>query len=262
MRRLAIACTVVAAFAVVWLAVYPVLVYRVRITVNVDTPEGLRSGSSVSEIHARRYPAWMELSSGPYGQSMSIRGEAVFVDIGPDQQGKHRNLIALMCLGPRGDDVDFYRLPAMAFEPAWKERMDAFGPFGSEKKQRGKTYPDIQIELTRLTPGTSASLSGKLVPTLASFADLNDPLSVRLVDPEKLGSFFGNGVRLRNVSIELVSGGRWPLTLLDFSSESVTETIEKKLPLLAKLRSLDSQFQIRTAGELFRARTGYFRQGF
>jgi hypothetical protein len=241
MRRLAIGCTIVAAFAVVWLVVYPVLVYRVRITVNVDTPQGLKSGSGVLQIRATRYPAWMEMSSGPYGQSMSIIGEAVFVDIGPDQQGKHQNLIALMSLGPRGDDVDFYRLPAMAFEPVWKKRMDAL-----------KTYPDIQVELTRLPPGTRASLSGKLIPTLASFLDLNDPLSVRLVEPETLGSFFGNGVGLRDVSIELVSGGRWPLTLLDFSREPVTNTIEKKLPLLVKLRTLDGQLQIMTAGEPFR----------
>jgi hypothetical protein len=236
MRRLAIAVAIVAGATVVWLAVYPVLIYRVRITVNIDTPQGLRTGSSVSEVRARRYPGWMQLSSAPFSQAMSMRGEAVFVNIGPDEHGRERNLIALMSLGPRGEMVDFYLLPSMAFKPLWQERIDAFGPNGSREKQQGKTYPNSQVELTRLPPGTSAVLSGGLVPTLVSFDDLNNPLSVRLVDPGQLGLVFGNDVRLRNITIEIVSGGRWPLTVLDFRGEAVTREIEKRLPWVSSAK--------------------------
>jgi hypothetical protein len=262
MRRLGIVSAIVAALAVLWLTAYPVLVYRVRITVNVDTPQGIKCGSSVSEIHSRRYPPWTELSSAPIAQAMSIRGEAVFVDMGLDERGKQRNLVALLCLGPRGEYVDFFRLPATAFQPLWQERIDAFGPHGSLEKQRGTTYPDAQVELTRLAPGTRAVLAGKLIPTLVSFDDVNNPLSVDLVSPDELGKVFGNGVRLRSVTMEIVSGGKWPMTLLDFRQDSITETIEMRLPLLVQLVKRDAQSHIEQLGDPFWVTSGHLRQGF
>jgi len=212
MKRLGIT---VALAIIAYFVVYPTTSYRFRITLNVDTPQGLKTGSSVMEVRTWRYPAWVTLGNNN-GESF-LKGEAVFVDLGPGADGKSQNVIAMLVLGSRGENVDFYLLPGMAFEPLWKQK------FGTSQF-RGTSW-----ELPQLPPGTNADLRDDLVPTLVTFTDLNDPKTAGEVQPDNFEQTFGKGVKLRNVKIEIVSAGTWPLSLLGLSGESLTTGIEKKL---------------------------------
>src|SRR5262245_578483 len=88
----------------------PVYTYRYRLTVEVDTPEGLKSGSSVIETTVQdNTESW-----GPPESRMvrsRTKGEAVFVDLG---SGKH--VIALLAMGPTAtDDPEFNSLLTKLF---------------------------------------------------------------------------------------------------------------------------------------------------
>ena len=210
MRLLAVAVLLGTA---VWFAIYPSFIYRIRFTVSVDTPQGAKSGSSVDQLQVTRYPAWMTFGGGNFSQNTSIDGEAVFVDLGADETGKPQNLIALMRLGLHGEDVNFQWLPAEAI-----------------RSELRRVSSDPYLELLALPIGTRIVLPGRLIPTLVSFADLNNPGSLRAVDPNNLQSIFGKGVHLRNITMEIVASGRWPLTLFDWRGASVTRTLGKRFP--------------------------------
>lgn len=194
---------------------YPATSYRFRVTLNVETPEGLKTGSSVMEVRTRRYPAWTTLGANR-GQT-TLTGEAVFVGLGPGSDGKLRNVIALLVYGPRGEKVNFYWLPDTAFEPHYKQKVSSPGSLGSS------------WELRKLPVGTSAELRGDLVPTLVTFADLNDAKTARAIRPDEFPQVFGKGVTFRDAKVEIVSPGIWPLTVFGLSGEPVTGGIEKKL---------------------------------
>ena len=60
------------------------------------------------------------------------------------------------------------------------------------------------------------------LPVLATFEDVNDPNSVRRVDPNDIAATLGPGVHWRKITIET-------------TNEPITIGIEKKLPWLTKL---------------------------
>jgi hypothetical protein len=215
MKLLAIVAILLVGAVLAYLVIYPTTSYRFRITLNFDTPQGPRSGSSVMEVRTRRYPAWTTFGNNT-GQS-SLTGEAVFVDLGPGDDGRAGNVVALLALGPRGEDVDFYLLPGKAFEPLWKKKLGT-------PEFRGTSW-----ELPKLPPGTKTALHGDLIPTLMTFADLKDPASARVVLPDDLPQSLGQGVALHDVTLEMVAAGTWPLTLFGIGGEPITRGIEQKL---------------------------------
>ena len=74
-------------------------VHRYRLTIEADTPDGPRDGSSVIEVERRTRPAWIP-APGPRTE-YRVRGEAVFVDL-----GSGRNLVAGLAHGENAEDVD------------------------------------------------------------------------------------------------------------------------------------------------------------
>lgn len=64
-----------------------------------------------------------------------------------------------------------------------------------------------------------AEVPAKLIPFLVRYRDEKDPKTVEAVDPGNLAASFGEGVRLKRVTIET-------------TRESVTTGLEKRLPWL------------------------------
>ena len=81
----------------------PSVTYRYRLTVEVETPDGMRSGSSVIETNIHDTTGnWWALGEARRASSR-VRGEAVFVDL-----GSGRNVVALLARGPQADQgIDF-----------------------------------------------------------------------------------------------------------------------------------------------------------
>lgn len=173
---------------------FPTYTYRYRIIVNVDTPDGVRSASSVIEVRIQTQPKVGDV--GAYYHH--VRGEAVFVDL-----GNGKNIIALLAGGPNGSYVDYpqYVVP---------------GHFG------GGYSDEILRGYVNLTGGWALPLNEpKRLPTFVTFTDLNDPLSARVVPPNQFESVFGPGTRLRDVTIEM-------------TKDDVTRRIEGKIGWIGK----------------------------
>lgn len=93
-RKLDLFALAVGVLLLGWCTIHdPTPTYRYRLTVEVETPEGLRTGSSVIEVDTRQ--TRFALNPSAAGVSERVRGEAVAVDL----PGR-RTLFALL----RSDD--------------------------------------------------------------------------------------------------------------------------------------------------------------
>ena len=171
--------------------------FRYKMTVEVETPEGLRSGHAVREVRFSEpgnFP-----SIGESKPQWGVKGEAVAVDL---PRGK-----VLFALLKSGDGV---------FDYAGRDIDHMFREFGGK-----------QIQLWPNPPKTMAPRINDPLPMLVTFADLKDPMNLQRVDPDELAAAFGDGVRLRRITVQL-------------TEDEVTAGIEKKLPWLDHLEQFQS----------------------
>lgn len=185
--------------------------HRFRITIEVETPEGPKRGASVWSVTCTlpiNRGGWSFMTGGT-----RVVGEAIFVDLG---QG--RNLMGLMAHGPTAEGLNS------------DIAADAFQQEGVPKNQPWCPYAP-KWNGFRL-------LRGNLIPTLATFADLNDPASGRVVPATDVGfySIFGPGYRLESVTLEMVPVGVWPLNLIGLWGTPITHGIEQQIPFLVSHR--------------------------
>lgn len=179
---------------------FPTYTYRYRLSVEVDTPDGLRSGSSVIEVRYEKFP---ELLTDRDHISRVI-GEAVFVDL-----GRGKNLIGLLASGPTGEDVDY----------SARIILQAFGLDGNDPsigKRLSQLHGKREFDIA---PSNQFDVSKRFLPTFVTFRNLADVKSVEIAPPGLFGEVFGDGYGLRNVSIEM-------------TDQRPTEKIQKMLPWL------------------------------
>lgn len=194
---------------------------RYRVTVEVDTPQGLRTGSSVWHVDSQAGPAF----PGPEAASISsnIRGEAVTVDLPGGE-----TLFALM--RGAGGDVDY---PTQLVQRHLAEHPDP----------RVETTPGAWAENRRRIQrsGIAFELTEDEYPMLVRFRDRSDPTTVEQVEPGDLDEAFGPGVRLRRITVEM-------------TQESPTQDIIGILPWLDEYaeqgRRLNGNSGIITTNEL------------
>lgn len=146
--------------------------YRYKLTVEVETPEGVRSGFAVRQVN---WAAGRKLTQEADTSSMSHKGEAVIVDL-PNGQ----TLFALM--SPDGQET-----PMLAFGSA-------------------RQTPATEGELKVLTPPESpeATYGNSGYPRLVRFRDISDPKTVEKIDPADLAKSFGTGYRLTLITAQVV----------------------------------------------------------
>ncbi len=136
--------------------------FRFRMTVEVQTPQGPVSGSSVLEIQANRQT---DLMTGGNTVGVDLTGEAVAVDL-PDG----RTLFAVLRLADQKID-DLPTVVMKTLDPQFDyDRADSA----------------MRIARGRGAEGPVA-LSPEAYPLLVMFADIADPTSVERVDPAAIG---------------------------------------------------------------------------
>jgi hypothetical protein len=171
--------------------------HKYRLAVEVETPDGIRSASTVLSVHPDR-------GYSRKGSTLT-KGDALWVDLGGG-----KNLLALLAhLDDKNIELDGMNFVALR----------AFNAAGR------KTTFNAMNQMT----GT-AQVAGALIPVLAAFSDGNDPATMRVVKPDDLAATYGNGFALRGVSVEAVPNGFWPLDFGSMLGEPVTRGIEAKLP--------------------------------
>jgi hypothetical protein len=226
MRKLVLALTAVLALFVGWSFMYPSASWRYRLTLDVETPDGVKSGSSVIEVGGSAQPRITPESVA----SFSVKGEAIAVDLG----GRG----VLFALLNRDADVDypihivFQQFPYVhdyVFEDGTKKRLE----HGGEATRKGLSYyANLRAK---------SNLPQSQLPSLVRFRDLNNPKSVELVDPTDLVKSFGAGITLKSATIEMVDQGYWPLNQMSITGEPITRGIENRLPWLLELNSSEKQ---------------------
>ena len=170
--------------------------HKYRLTVEVETPDGIKSASGVMAVHPDR--------SYSRGGQTRTNGDAVFVDLGGG-----KNLLAL--LAHIDQSVEFDGMNYVA--------LRAYNVAG-----RKVSFNDM----TRMTG--AVPLTGALIPVLVTFISPDDPATARAVPPDDLEAALGNGFRLHGISAEVVPNGLWPLDFGGPLGDPVTRGIEAKLP--------------------------------
>ena len=170
---------------------YPTYTYRYRLSIAVDVDGQTKTASSVIEVRNVTQPKFG--SAAPYVPHMV--GDAVFLDL-----GVKGHVIATLSFGPDGN-------------------VDYAGTLVPTLFNVGGNYPKWE------TLRGSRELSGKFIPTFVTFADLNDPKSARVIEPDSAVSpdgfakVFGPGVQFKRAWIEM-------------TTDPVTNGIEQKMPML------------------------------
>jgi hypothetical protein len=170
--------------------------YRFRMTVEVETPDGLKSGSSVYEqtVGVNRLP--LGDLSGKRG--IRTRGEAVAVDLPGNQ--------TLFALIPDSEAAQ------AVLDPDWHNDW-----VESARRITAGQTPSGPLPMTPVQSSDPAGRRG--YPILVRFRDINDPATVELVDPDNLASSFGAGVILKQITLQL-------------TDEQVSDTITQRLKWL------------------------------
>ncbi|KZX94456.1 hypothetical protein A3718_00965 [Erythrobacter sp. HI0019] len=211
--------------------------YRYRLTVEVDTPDGVKTGSSVIEVETSKGKSMM----APAGSVIMhrLRGEAVTVDLGTG-----RYLFALL---RSKSDIDWAKRVMFSLTPSVRssdgEHYEA--RYWEMLKRTG------EIELPRYFRSRSHLKNPPARPMLVTFGDLDDPTSVEEVDPDDLGATFGEGNSLRRITVQI-------------TDDPVTTGIEKRLEWLSEYPEprLDPEYRGSTNPNLSQSLWhGDFRKG-
>ena len=171
--------------------------HKYRLTVEVDTPDGIKSGSGVLAVHPDR-------GYSRRGHT-STRGDAVLVDLGGG-----KNLLALLAhVDNKSLDLDGVNYLALRAYKAAGRNVS----FNEMSRQTG-----------------AVPVTGALIPVLVTFAVPGDPASARAVPPDDLEAALGRGFHLHGVVAEVVPNGIWPLDFGGALGEPVSRGIEARLP--------------------------------
>ena len=173
--------------------------HKYRLTVEVETPQGVKSASGVLAVTPDR-------GYSDRGRTLTS-GDAVFVDLGGG-----KNLVALLAHLDKTLDLDGINYVALR----------AYGEAGGQRVSFNQ-----MSRLTGVVPVT-----GALIPVLVTFAEPAEPSSMRSVAPDHLEAGLGPGFRLHRIAAEVVPNGFWPVDFGDPLGEPVTRAIRAKLPWL------------------------------
>lgn len=175
---------------------------RYRLTVEVDTPNGLRQGSSVIETSRAALGGMGDAS----GIQNKVKGEAVAIDLPGGQ-----TMFAILKGGRAGEDYASAIVhDALAYgrvSPLMLQRFEA-SEWREERKLANQTKPTIM-------------LSKDDYPLLVRFRDIRDPKTVEAVDADNLPASFGLGVRLKRVTLQT-------------TDDPLTHTLRSRLTWLSK----------------------------
>ena len=189
--------------------------YRYRLTVEVDTPEGVKTGSSVIEVETAM--SGPNNIPSPGSLYLRARGEAVTVDLG--ERGllfallRSKYIIdwaagALMSVVPSLSPGEIRNLPDGVDE--FGMLMDRLLAVPFEQPRPLPRYVQLGVN----PPLESGPPNG--YPMLVRFDDLTKPETVKRVDPDDMAASFGHGVVLKSITVAR-------------TAETVTTSIKRRL---------------------------------
>jgi hypothetical protein len=172
---------------------FPTCTFRYKLTAEVNTPDGLKTGSSVIEVSYSH--------NGDYGggesPDLNLNGEAVYVDLGAG-----KNLFVTLTTAASGRP----NLRQITDYNGWDfpSESGSLNPFSLLLKVfnvKWKYGQELELCQVFSALGTKDILAIPFsnLPTLVTFSDLHDLNSVKVVQPNDLG--FDAGTTLSRVTI-------------------------------------------------------------
>ena len=196
-------------------------IIRTRLTLMVETPEGERAGSGVTQTMIS-FPGGLTRAQG-WGLWVQLVGDAVVVDLG--QRGllfatlREQSHLTYNGAGSSGGG---YNVGMIGFP---QEKFPIKYPPKASVDEKYVAYLD---ELNRRKPKSELAFND--LPVLVRFGNPNEPKSVALVDPLNLAASFGPGVALKAATVEITDD---PVTTgIEFSIAlaEVKQIIRASLP--------------------------------
>ncbi len=211
-----------------WKAQFPSTSWRYKITIEIETPEGIKSGAAVREVRAWKNAAKL-INPDVAPIEYEVIGEAVVVDL-----GKRGVLFGLI-------DWDSY-----------EEVESSFPEIASNVSEYLEYYE-------RLESGSRSTLRNNQ-PKIVTFDNIEDPRTAKLVYERKLygngqvdvnnfQNIFGKGIDLKQITIEI-------------SENPVSSGIEKKLPFLnSPEKFIEWRRSLKYGDPLIMDRSNFIRKG-
>lgn len=157
--------------------------YRYRATVEVKTPEGLRTGSSVVEVRTRRFGK--EALPQARGYRTDVEGEAIVVDLG--KRGTFFAVLRERDSEAWPSSVMYSVLPRSLLTASQQERFAAVLAHSGEHDVPRQTGP--------------VGRRSENYPALVHFKDPARPETAAVVAPEELADIFAAGVSLNRITV-------------------------------------------------------------
>ena len=193
------------AFGVYYIYGNPVYTWNQKLTVEVEVDGEVYSGSSVITMTVEVLPDL----GGSAARRFKTQGEATVVEL-PD--GKY--LFALLSYTP------------LFAGKVFEEDMDG------SMSESGERWAEIITQLRK-----TKILKPNQYPSLVTFTDIDDPKSVKKVNPDDLAASFGAGYKLKSITLkitdELVTKGVLEKVLVAWLSKRFGQNnsvISLKLP--------------------------------
>ena len=181
---------------------YDTAALRFRLTLMLDTPDGIKSGTVVNFKRCQDVSIFGLIGGG----CAPGTGEAVYVDLGKGER-------PLLAIRTWGQDKKRNRLNWVECIPALHTLLRRFGV------NEPPTDLMQQVRLLKQRQGQVLELTPDDLPLLATFEDVKDPSSIIAVDPDDLRASLQQTVSWHRITVEV-------------TKDEVTRTIEKKLPWL------------------------------
>jgi hypothetical protein len=213
-------------------AIEPTEILRYRLTVEVETPEGIKRAYSVWEYKVT------DVAIGFTQLETRYRGEAVAVDF-----GNGKTLFALLISGDGQSDYPAYVVQQELHKTDEYQTgtEPAFLSVFPQWRDEGKSW----IVPKELPAHNQTTKPPSGYPMLVTFKDLRDPASVVKVDPDDLAATFGAGYRLKAITVQV-------------TDEPVTTGIEKRLGWLEDSKVMNNPGWARLPIESRKAINGLF----
>lgn len=189
--------------------------YRYKLTLSLNTSDGVRTGYNVVQLD------YFDVRFPMEGTPHKTHGQGIYIDLGPGR----RPLIALLMRIPRAtdpwpggqwwqEDAPTWIAPACLNAEEFHAMNRSGGVIEGIRRIARQCHQPIMLPL----PPVPINL-----PDLVTFSDVNDPQSILLVDPDNLEATLGPGVSWRSIAIQT-------------TDEPLTTGIENHLPWVSSYR--------------------------
>jgi hypothetical protein len=184
--------------------VYPSYKYRYKMTVEVETPQGIKTGSSVIEVHSTFMPGWMGLNSSDRVGGIRISGEGAFVDVA---EGK--TLFVLLGGSPKSRNPHSLLTDAVPFS---RKNGDKSGPTQYEYMRYYGTLKNAKGILPR----------DEYPRMVSAIVTNNRNIEFQVIETGQIEKVFGTDIKIRQIIVETTNDPlEWKMRKLSMWNEII-----------------------------------------